>query len=250
MWLESRMALEMAALCRDEVLWGRGIPAGFGEPVLLIPGYLAGDVTLSTMAGWLTRIGYRAARAGMRVNAGCTATSLEALEDRLERAVDRVGVRGAIVGHSRGGCLARILAVRRPDLVRGIITLGSPLVDPMAIHPIVRANVRLVGMLGTLGVPRVLCTGCLTGPCCAEAREDAVAAYPDGVGFVSIYSRSDGVVRWQACCAPEAELVEVRASHLGMAAHGAVYRAIGDALAAFPGGTKPALSVPAITHAA
>src|SRR3954447_14854717 len=70
MWLESRMALEMAALCRDEILWGRGIPAGFGEPVLLIPGYLAGDVTLSTMAGWLTRIGYCAARAGMRVNAG------------------------------------------------------------------------------------------------------------------------------------------------------------------------------------
>ena len=40
---------------------------------------------------------------------------------------------------------------------------------------------------------------------------------PAGVGFTAVYSRRDGIVDWRACVDPEAEAVEVTASHLGMA---------------------------------
>ena len=41
-----------------------------------------------------------------------------------------------IFGHSLGGMLARGLAVRRPDLVAGVITMGSPMLAPGTSHPV------------------------------------------------------------------------------------------------------------------
>src|SRR5688572_18178482 len=67
-FLEGRIALEHAALLRDPILWGDGVPRGDGRPVLLIPGFLAGDASLRTMAAWLKRVGYRPCRARMRAN--------------------------------------------------------------------------------------------------------------------------------------------------------------------------------------
>ena len=48
--------------------------------------------------------------------------------------------------------------------------------------------------------------------------DDLGRPLPPGVGFVSVYSRSDGVVDWHACLDPSAdEHVEITASHCGMA---------------------------------
>jgi hypothetical protein len=57
------------------------------------------------------------------------------------------------------------------------------------------------------------------------------APFPDGVRFVSLYSRSDGIVDWRTCLDPAAQLVEVRGSHVGMAVNRSVFRAVGAALA-------------------
>ena len=43
---------------------------------------------------------------------------------------------------------------------------------------------------------------------------------------MAIYSRSDGIVSWQACLDPCAEHVEVDSSHTGMSVNVAVYRAL------------------------
>ena len=59
----------------------------------------------------------------------------------------------AIIGQSRGGVFARALAVRRPDLVSGIVTLGAPTVRQLSAHPFVLAHILLVGTLGTGRVP-------------------------------------------------------------------------------------------------
>jgi hypothetical protein len=99
-----------------------------------------------------------------------------------------------------------------------------------AVHPLVRANVRLVGALGDLGVPGVLSTDCLRGACCAESRRLLRGPFPDQVGFISIYSRSDGIVDWRACLDPWAEHVEVDSSHGGMAVNAAVYRVLAERL--------------------
>jgi pimeloyl-ACP methyl ester carboxylesterase len=231
-WREGRVALEHAALRRDPVLEGEGVPPGNGMPVLLIPGFLAGDPTLATMARWLKRMGYRPCRARMRINVDCTTRAVERLEAEAEELAARHGRKVAIVGQSRGGALARILAVRRPDLIEGIVTLGSPLLDHFRIHPLVRAQVLGLGLLGTLGVPGLFSHACGYGECCAESREHGLAPFPKKVGFVSIYSRSDGIVDWRSCLDPCAEHVEVHASHIGMAVSAPVFRAVGEALGA------------------
>ncbi len=237
-WRESRFGAELATLQRDPVLRGRGVPHGDGAPVLLVPGYLAGDASLATMTAWLRRIGYRTSRAGMRLNTDCSTASIGRLEDRLERLADRYGRRVAIVGQSRGGTFARALAQRRPDLVSGIACLGSPMTDPLAIHPLVRLNVQLVGRLGGLGVPGFFTPECFDGECCAELRDSVERPFPSEVGFLSIYSRSDGIVRWRSCLDPAAETVEVDSSHVGMSVHAEVYRVTARALRSFADGTE------------
>lgn len=227
------MALEFPALLRDPVWRGEGVTDGGGQPVLLIPGFLAGDDSLGIMARWLRDTGHHPSRAGIRANIACSGTTVERLEDRLERLVERQGKRAAIVGHSRGGGLAKVLAHRRPDLVSGIVLLGCPITDPIAVHPYVRLQLRAVAALGRLGVPGLFSEDCLEGDCCASFWEHIAADVARGVGYVSIYSRSDGIVSWEACLDPAAVTVEVEASHCGMAVHADVFRALADALADF-----------------
>jgi len=232
-WREARLGLEAASLLRDPVWRGRGVEHGGGMPVLLIPGFLAGDGSLGLMTGWLRRIGHHTCKAGMRANVGCSGSWGDRLEARLERLVERQGHRAAIVGQSRGGSFAKVLARRRPDLVAGIVTLGSPQLEPLAVHPVVRLQVLAVGALGSLGAPGLFSRRCLSGDCCTDFWDHAAQPLGREVGFVSIYSRSDGIVDWRACLDTGAEHVEIESSHVGMAVNPECYRAIAAALASF-----------------
>jgi triacylglycerol lipase len=233
LWREARVGLEAASLLRDPVLRGAGLPDGRGRPVLLIPGFLAGDDSLALMARWLRRNGYRPSGAGIRANVQCATASLDMLEARLEALGDDGGGRVAVIGHSYGGTLARSLAMRRPDLMAGVVTLGAALVDQLAIHPLARVPVRLVGRLGSLGAPGLLRAECLAGICCTEVWSALARPFPDDVGFVSLYSRGDGLVDWRACLDPRAQAIEVQASHIGMAVNASVYHNIDSALQEF-----------------
>ena len=126
LWRESRIGLEAAALRRSPVYDGLGVPAGERRPVLLIPGFMAGDLSLGTLSRWLRRNGYCTHRTGMRANFDCSEEACTRLETRLEHMAERHGEPVIVVGQSRGGVFARALAARRPDLVEGIVTLGSP----------------------------------------------------------------------------------------------------------------------------
>jgi pimeloyl-ACP methyl ester carboxylesterase len=139
----------------------------------------------------------------------------------------------AIVGQSRGGVLGRALAARRPDLVSGIVTLGSPTISQLRVHPLVLAHVGVVAALGTGHLPGMFTWRCLRGACCARFREHVAGPFPPEVGYVALYSRTDGIVDWRACLDPAAEQVEVHASHVGMGLNPSVYAEIGHALAAF-----------------
>jgi triacylglycerol lipase len=232
LWRESRLALEAAQLFRSPVWRGAGVPSGDGRPVLLVPGFMAGDRTLARMAGWLRANGYWVRRAGIGINLGCSEEACERIEERLERLAERTGQGVTIVGQSRGGVLARVVAVRRPELVSGIVTLGAPTVSMLRVHPLVLLNIGLVGALGTGRVPGLFSMKCLLGACCREFRADLAGRFPPGVSYISIYSRLDGIVDWRACLDPAAtEHVEVRASHCGMALNASVYEQIARALA-------------------
>jgi hypothetical protein len=230
LWRESRVPLELAGLLRSPVWKGEGMSPGAGQPVMLISGLLAGDESLGLMARWLKSTGHRPSRAGISSNVDCSGRSIERLERRLERLAHESGQKVAIVGHSRGGSFANVLAKRHPDLVSGIVTLGSPLKKSLDVHPVVRGSVYAIGALGTIGAPGLLRHSCLWGDCCTTFWEELEADFPPGVGFVSIYSRSDGVVKWRSCMDSAAELVEVRGSHIGMCVNAEVYHAIGATL--------------------
>jgi triacylglycerol lipase len=233
LWRESRFGLEAAALLRSRVFKGEDVEHAGGQPVLLIPGFMAGDDSLGLMTQWLRRTGHHTSKAGMRWNVGCSSVAAERVAKRLEHLAETTGQRVAIIGQSRGGNLAKVLAVRHPELVSGIVSLGSPQLDPFDVHPLVRAQVYAVGTLGTLGVPGLFKHSCKFGRCCEKFWEDLAGPVPRGVGYLSVYSKSDGIVRWRACLDPAAEHVEIKASHVGMAVNPRGYRAIAEALTEF-----------------
>lgn len=233
-WLEGRLALEAAALMRSDVWRGEGVPAGEGRAVLLVPGFLAGDGTLSTMARWLKANGWRISRAGIRANVGCSEEACRRLEARLEQLAAETGARVTIVGQSRGGVLARALAARRPELVSGIVTLGSPVLSMLSIHPLVLAQVALVASMGTGRVRGMFSWNCLRGTCCEPFRGDLRCEFPPEVGYVAVYSRTDGVVDWRACLDLGAsDHVDIPASHCGMSLNQHAFRVVAVALGAF-----------------
>ncbi len=232
LWRESRVGFEAAQLLRSPVWRGVGVPPGDGRPVLLIPGFLAGDGTLATMARWLRANGYWTRRAGIRANVGCSQDACERIEERLEALAERTGQPVAIVGQSRGGVLARVVATRRPELVSGIVTLGAPTVGMLRVHPLVLLQVGIVGALGTGRVPGLFRMSCLRGACCEPFRAGLLQDFPLDVRYISVYSRSDGIVDWRACLDGAAdELVEISASHCGMAVSPAAYEVVARALA-------------------
>src|SRR3954467_5729693 len=186
-WRESRLALEAAALLRSRVFKGIDVEDAGDQPVLLIPGFLAGDDSLGLMTQWLRRTGHRTKSAGIRSNVDCSSARAERLAERLAcpaganrqrlaerlaRLADAAGQRVAIIGQSRGGNMAKVLAVRHPELVSGIVTLGSPQLDPFDVHPLVRAQVYAVGTLGTLGIHGLFKHSCKWGKCCETFWED------------------------------------------------------------------------------
>ena len=128
---------------------------------------------------------------------------------------------------------------RRPDLIDGIVTLGSPQIDPLAVHPLVRLQVEAVSRLGSLGAPGLFKRSCLEGECCADFWEQLAAPCPDGVGFVSIYSRSDGIVDWRACLDRAPLTCRVSAA-MRMAVNPAAWRAVAEALVPCPRGQRAA----------
>ena len=83
------------------------------EPVILVPGFMAGDATLRAMSRTLRRRGFRTYRSHIHANVGCTLAAAAELETRIEAISIKRGSRVRIVGHSLGGMLARGLAVRR-----------------------------------------------------------------------------------------------------------------------------------------
>ena len=228
---ETRWLVELARLQVDPVYQGEGVPRGDGGPVVLIPGFLAGDPSLVVLADWLGRMGHDPHRSGIAMNVSCSDRALDRLERRVERVAARTGRPVALVGHSRGGHFAKALAHRRPELVRAVVTMGSGLDTPFDISIPTRAAVAAVRWVHERTTDRVAHNGCLTETCRCRFTRDFCGAFPDGVPLTSIYSRGDGVVWWEACTVPYADNVEVSGSHVGLAFNAQAYRVIAGSLA-------------------
>jgi triacylglycerol lipase len=202
------------------------------DPVVLVPGFLAGDGSLGLMARHLRGLGYRTYRSHMHANVGCTQSASAALEARIEQIAAKRDRRVTIVGHSLGGLMARGIAAKRPDLVDAVVTLGSPMLAPGAAHPILLFDLRLMNRLQRAGLGRVMGEDCTSGECARLSWEQTRAPLAEDVSFTSVFSRRDGVVDWRSCLDPQATHVEVTCSHLGMALDPHVLDAVTEALGA------------------
>ena len=224
--------LELVRLGVDPVfLGGPGLPRGDGRPVVLIPGFLAGDQTVAVLAGWLWRLGYHARTTGMVANVDCSDRALERVERRVDELYRRYDRRVAVVGHSRGGHLARALAARRPDQVSHAISLGADLrgllgISAPTLYAVAAARVAM------RATGRARDDRCLAPDCACGFTRDYASPFPsDRVRMTSVYSKGDGVVMWEGAVVPYADNVEVTGSHVGLVFNRKAYRAIAHALA-------------------
>jgi len=227
---ELRWQAELARLLVDPVFQGSGVIRGGGAPVLLIPGFLAGDASLSVMRSWLKRMDYDPRKSGIYANVDCSNRTLERLDARLETVHTQTGRRVTLVGHSRGGHFAKALAHRRPERVASVISMGAGLDTPFDISIPTKYAVATFREIYAATTDRAARNGCFTDTCRCAFTRDYAGAFPEEVPLTSIYTRGDGVVWWEACLVPYANNVEVTGSHVGLAFNRKAYRALATAL--------------------
>jgi len=193
-------------------------PKGDGHPVLALPGFLASDLSMAPMRRYLKELGYDAHAWNMGRNLGGVAGKRGALRDLLTRVHQSTGRKVSIIGWSLGGIYARDLALQWPDMVRSVITLGSPFANDITATNATRLYEALSGE-NINDYP--------------EIRDAIAGDLP--VPATSIYSRTDGIVNWRTSLlrpSDTAENIEIYlASHVGLGVNPAALWAVADRLA-------------------
>lgn len=224
--LELRRPFELRALRRSTLWSGDGIPLGGGRPLLLIPGFMAGRTTAEPLAHVLREAGWRVKIAGVGRNTGPAYEGIDLCEDDLVSLVDSAGDPVTMVGHSRGGQFARVLAVRHPQLVAQVVVIGTPLQVKYPPFVVVKLPAELLDRAWRAGA---------FGPVDPEREQEVddhrYLPFPGHVDFVTIWSRTDGIVDWRMSREPSAHDIEVSASHLGLISSVPGIEAIASALA-------------------
>ena len=205
-WDQARewgVMLEFAATHLSKDLVDRW-PAGDGHPVLVLPGFLAGQQSTVQMRSLITRLGYDAHDWALGRNYGYREGMDELMQQAVSELRDRHGRSVTLIGWSLGGIYAREIARAVPEHVRQVITMGTPF---RGNHRATRAF-RLYQLLNRNPMHEDVFS--------ESARISRAAPLP--VPTTSIYSRSDGIVAWECCTslpAPHTENIEVRSTHLG-----------------------------------
>ena len=222
----ARSALDLAGLALTAA-WLARSPHGDGHAVLVLPGLLVGDMSTMVLRRFLRGLGYDVQRWELGRNVGPTAEVVARLPSALERLAERAGP-VSVIGWSLGGVYARGLAHRHPDLVRQIITLGSPFAIRDGRQSRAHRAFEFERRAHQYPVPFDI-----PAPRLSE---------PVPVPSTAVYSRRDGIVDWRACIDPAGALrqnIEVRCSHLGFGHDAATLWVVADRLALATGQWVP-----------
>jgi len=215
MLLEGRVVWEYAALIAAIPLLRR-LPQGDGHPVIVLPGFGAGDLTTLPLRSFLGDRGYAPYAWNQGFNLGPRDGVLDGVRALVQEAVQKHGTRVSLIGWSLGGVYARELAKEFKEQVRCVITLGSP----FSGHPRATNAWRLFELLNEnhrVHDPNMI----------RQLRRSP------RVPTTSIFSKTDGVVAWQCSIndpEPHTENIEVQASHIGMGMNPIAFYAIADRL--------------------
>jgi pimeloyl-ACP methyl ester carboxylesterase len=222
--LEWRALLELGTLPLSWP-WLRTTPRGDGHPVLLLPGFAAGDATMGPLAAFLRSRGYTVETWGFGRNKGFNRKFVAALEQKLRYMHHRAGRKVSIIGWSLGGVFAYDLAHRMPECVRSVYALGSP----MRLSPVrVEAPFAVKVLYRWLAHPM----GPVAHMALARAR---LLETPPTMPSACIYSATDGVIPAHAavidCGRRQHENLPVPGSHLGLGFNPMVMWVLADRLA-------------------
>ena len=196
------------------------LPQGDGHPVIVFPGFMASDISTKPLRKLLDDLGYTTYGWDLGRNVVFNQDREQLMRNLLRNVHQHEGQKVSLIGWSLGGIFARELAKFDPELVRSVITMGSP-ISGVAEH----SNARyLFDSLN--GKP-------------SEHRKRRMHSLniPPAVPTTSIYSKSDGIVAWEGSVqhpkhAPElTENIEVPGSHLGLGVNLLAIYAIVDRLA-------------------
>lgn len=232
---EWRAAGELAQLVADPVYYGRGVARGNGRLVLVLPGLFGNDLYLQPLRSWLRRLGYWPVRSKLAVNAGCPERLSREVEQELERQRKERPGRVALIGHSRGGILARAIAVRLQDQVSHLAVLGSPIGALLQMSPeaIARTPPGFPAVAEASNRARkLLDPDCAYPLCGCPFLVDLPRPVSPRTRVASFYTRDDAVVTPAACQIPGAHNIEVNGTHSGLVCNRAIYRQLGPFLAA------------------
>jgi len=227
--METRALWEMGAYVAAAPFLRRA-PKGDGHPTLILPGLAASDFSTRPLRTHLKRIGYDPYAWEMGRNMGLRDGVLEGMLDRLSTIHKDTGRKVSIVGWSLGGIFARELAKLEPEMVRSVISLGSPHSgDPKA------SNAWRFYEYAA-------------GHSVEEPPFETQLHKAPPVPTTSIYTKTDGIVAWQNChqskpvCAVKAKQTEnivVEGSHCGLGVNPSVLYAVADRLAQPEGKWRP-----------
>jgi pimeloyl-ACP methyl ester carboxylesterase len=197
---------------------------GDGYPVLVLPGLGASDVSTRPLRTYLKAQGYAAHGWKQGSNHGPRPGVEDGIDARLAELHRRYGRKVSLIGWSLGGVFAREASRRSPELVRQIITLGSP----FANEPKASNAWRLYEVL--------------SGRKVEDWPNRESMKLPPPVPSTAIYSRTDGIVAWQGCREQDSsstENIEIEGSHSGLGHNPLALYAIADRLALPEGEWSP-----------
>ncbi|MBW2389865.1 MAG: alpha/beta hydrolase [Deltaproteobacteria bacterium] len=224
--LEGQRALFEAMTLPGAAPLLRRAPRGDGHPVLVLPGFTAGDGSTRVLRRYLKNQGYASHPWLLGQNLGPSGDLRNRLRARVDELSRRYQQPISIVGWSLGGIYARQLAKAAPEFVRQVVTLGSPFADTQRPSNASRLFRSVSGNR-------------------EPERSDKFARSlrtPPSVPSTAIFSRTDGVVHWSACLEPKTdhtENIEVPGSHCGLGLNPLVLYAVTDRLSQTPGAWKP-----------
>ncbi|MEM8490313.1 MAG: alpha/beta hydrolase [Pseudomonadota bacterium] len=183
-------------------------PRGAGEPVILIPGWLAPEASMQPLRQLLRLKRYDARHWGMGTNRGDVATYVSSLITTVRELADKSGTSIPLIGWSLGGVVAREIARNAPAEVRTVVTYGTPVVGGPSYT--IASN-----RYSAADRERI------------RARiDDRERNNPIRVPIAAVFSRRDTIVSWPACIDrvnPQVTHYEVDATHFSMGLDPAVW---------------------------
>ena len=208
---EARFFGEYLRFRSDSIVDAKRISNDDWRPVLLIPGFMAGDASLYPLGARLRSQGHQTFYAGIWMNADCPAKTLERLRKRIHEVSLQTGRKVVIIGHSLGGIYARELARIESNLVERVFLLGSPVK-----HALGNTTPYLRPLVAAMRFMHGRCMDEVSAPCetCGLDLPDSAPEVPE----TCIYTKSDGIVEWHSCIdeGPQVECIEVDSSHCGI----------------------------------